>query len=539
MIPRTSTSVATGDTDRLGPWIKRLLAEEQTVAPVAQFAYESWQGLNAQERYYRNLIPLTAPEPGQQFAFEVDLDQCSGCKACVTACHRLNGLADGEVWRSVGQLMSAEPSRGFIQTVTTACHHCVDPGCLTGCPVLAYEKDSVTGIVRHLDDQCIGCQYCVLKCPYEVPQYNKDLGIVRKCDMCHDRLSEGEAPACVQGCPNAAIQIRIVDQATITNGIGPETRLVPGAALSSLTRPSTVYLSTREDNLALVPADEDSVVPEKTHWPLVWMLLLTQGSVGVWGFLALAHLVSEPLPSGFWKPAAVFASMIGFTGLAASILHLGKPTRAWRAFLGWRRSWLRREIIVFGGYASACTGSLVMPEHVPPLFVFGVGIAAVGASVMVYVDTGRPWWRLGTVAARFLGTVVSLGGVICLTVLLCTEFAFEAGGRQLAGTMAFGVALAACVKIVCERLVLRQPVHASARTLIRYQLAGAARCRVWGGLLGMVALFVWSGAVRSGYPMGNVLLFSALGAVFASEIAERVLFFRLALALSMPGGIRT
>ena len=43
-------------------------------------------------------------------------------------------------------------------------------GCLNGCPVLAYEKDPVTGIVRHLDDQCIGCQYCMLKCPYDVPQ---------------------------------------------------------------------------------------------------------------------------------------------------------------------------------------------------------------------------------------------------------------------------------------------------------------------------------------------------------------------------------
>jgi len=101
------------------------------------------------------------------------------------------------------------------------------------------------------------------------------------------------------------------------------------------------------------------------------------------------------------------------------------------------------------------------------------------------------------------------------------------------------VALAACVKIVCEVAMLRRPVHASARTLIKIQLAGAARWRLWGGLLGIVALLVWSWALQAGYPLGNVLLFSALGAVLASEIAERVLFFRLALALSMPGGIRT
>jgi ferredoxin len=83
-------------------------------------------------------------------------------------------------------------------------HHCVDPACLSGCPVLVYDKYPATGIVRHLDDQCIGCQYCVMKCPCEVPRYSARRGIVRKCDMCGNRLSQGEAPACVQACPSAS-----------------------------------------------------------------------------------------------------------------------------------------------------------------------------------------------------------------------------------------------------------------------------------------------------------------------------------------------
>src|SRR6185436_14133059 len=98
----------------------------------------------------------------------------------------------------------------FRQTVTSACHHCVDPACLNGCPANAYEKDPVTGVVSHLDDQCIGCSYCTLTCPYEIPVFNDRLGIVRKCDMCTGRLEAGEAPACVQGCPNSAIAIRVV-----------------------------------------------------------------------------------------------------------------------------------------------------------------------------------------------------------------------------------------------------------------------------------------------------------------------------------------
>ena len=167
--------------------------------------HESFQG-----RYYSARMPVSLPGPGEQLAFEVDLDNCSGCKACVAACHTLNGLDDDEAWRSVGLLQGGTSALPVLQHITSACHHCLDPACLHGCPVNAYEKDPVTGIVKHLDDQCIGCQYCILKCPYDAPKYNKKLGIVRKCDMCSDRLTSGEAPACAQACPTQAIRISVV-----------------------------------------------------------------------------------------------------------------------------------------------------------------------------------------------------------------------------------------------------------------------------------------------------------------------------------------
>src|ERR1044071_186848 len=156
-------------------FLDELLDEQQTLTAVQRFADKhDRHEVPAQAKYYRDLIPLAKPRPGEQYAFTVDLDKCSGCKACVTACDSLNGLDEGEMWRGVG-LLIAEPAApsaiSLHQHVTTACHHCVEPGCADGCPVLAYEKDPVTGIVRHLDDQCIGCQYCVMKCPYDVPKY--------------------------------------------------------------------------------------------------------------------------------------------------------------------------------------------------------------------------------------------------------------------------------------------------------------------------------------------------------------------------------
>src|SRR5215212_8730671 len=81
-----------------------LLREQQSTA-VEKFS--QWHDRDSpplQERYYRDLIPLNAPGAGEQYAFEVDLDACSGCKACVAACHNLNGLEDDELWRRVGAL---------------------------------------------------------------------------------------------------------------------------------------------------------------------------------------------------------------------------------------------------------------------------------------------------------------------------------------------------------------------------------------------------------------------------------------------------
>ena len=159
-----------------------------------------------------------------------------GCKACVVACHSRFGLDDDDSWRDVGKIRSSSTSEQ--QTVTSACHHGAEPACLSGCPVGAYEKGADTGIVRHLDDQCIGCEYCSLKCPYDVPKYNKELGIVRKCDMCHDRW-RGRLRR-VQSCPNGAIHIELVSKDEIYQKLNKARRLLRRVSLR-LHIPTTRY----------------------------------------------------------------------------------------------------------------------------------------------------------------------------------------------------------------------------------------------------------------------------------------------------------
>ncbi len=134
--------------------VDALLQAQRTLTAVERFAAreESKDSPDApQARYYRDLVPLERPRPGEQYAFEVDLDRCTGCKACVSACHTLNGLDDHELWRTVGLLHGGSAAAPAQQTVTTSCHHCLEPACLLGCPSQAYEKHPHTGIVMHLD----------------------------------------------------------------------------------------------------------------------------------------------------------------------------------------------------------------------------------------------------------------------------------------------------------------------------------------------------------------------------------------------------
>jgi formate dehydrogenase iron-sulfur subunit len=510
--------------------IDELLDEQQLVTAVTRFAqkHESAES-PLQSRYYRDLIPLAAPSSGEQYAFEVDLDKCSGCKACVAACHSLNGLEPGESWRSVGLLISDEPAAPFQQTVTTACHHCIDPACLNGCPVLAYEKDPLTGIVRHLDDQCIGCQYCVLKCPYEVPRYSSRLGIVRKCDMCANRLAVGEAPACVQSCPSAAIRITVVSQ-EVMRVESTTTSFLPASPDPAYTVPATRFVSAKGLPATVRAGDSEVVRPAAPHWPLVIMLVLTQAGIGALWFEGIFTNVSAPAPAAqkFIGAALIFA------GLGASILHLGRPLQAWRAFTGVRRSWLSREILAFNILSLSvllhlAAGALPSFSYRLAALVFCslTGAAALLCSMMVYIDTPREFWRWPQTASRFLGTTLLLGAA--------AGALFQPARPFLYGT----IATVAFLKLAGEMTFFRHLSDATLTALRRsakLMIADLSRVTAFrfGSLAAAMLLSVWLCVSKTPAATSTTLFLFAL--LLASEVAERLLFFRAVAQPKMPGG---
>jgi formate dehydrogenase iron-sulfur subunit len=546
------------------PLLEEYLREQQTLGAAERFAQHHADASSpAQERYYRDLMPTTTPAAGQQYAFQVDLDLCTGCKACVTACHNLNGLDEGETWRAVGLLHGGTAATPVKLSVTTACHHCLDPACMSGCPVGAYEKDPTTGIVKHLDDQCIGCQYCTFTCPYGVPQYSASRGIVRKCDMCSDRLATGEAPACVQACPNEAIAITIVEAAQALED-AQAGAFLPGAPSPGITVPTTVYKTERALPQNLLPANFYAVKPSEHHAPLVVMLVLTQLSVGAFCVDALARRFLDPdaaLP--LERMHALVAVAVGLAALGASVFHLGRPLYAFRAIVGLRTSWMSREILAFGlfaplaiAYAAASFGHAWLAASLSPATatrlvdalraaVAITGLVGVCCSVLIYHVTRRAFWNASTTGFKFFMTCAVLG--LATTIFTFSATAAATGNAALGVTVSglasplSRVLFAACLtKLVGElaffrRLRDRRQTDAKRAAILMVRDLGNYTATRF-------ALLVSGGLVLPLVSFSAPVSLAAAGASLAllvcGELVERTLFFAAASPPGMPGGLR-
>lgn len=139
-------------------------------------------------------------------AILTDLTLCIGCEACVWACKETHGLSrdDGgkelstETWTSIDRV-------GDL-SIRRQCMHCLDPACVSVCPVGALQK-TAEGPVIYDEDLCMGCRYCMVGCPFGVPTYewHETVPRVRKCIGCYDNaIKEGRQPACTAACPTGA-----------------------------------------------------------------------------------------------------------------------------------------------------------------------------------------------------------------------------------------------------------------------------------------------------------------------------------------------
>jgi formate dehydrogenase iron-sulfur subunit len=148
----------------------------------------------------------------------IDLTRCMGCRGCQVACKQWNERATRETSlngnftnpkqmssdcfthiRFIENEKNGVPVWSFVKD---QCLHCNVPACVSACPVEALKKTE-TGPVVYDYDRCIGCRYCMVACPFQIPKYEWDkiLPWVQKCSFCSERIKDGLEPACIKVCP--------------------------------------------------------------------------------------------------------------------------------------------------------------------------------------------------------------------------------------------------------------------------------------------------------------------------------------------------
>jgi anaerobic selenocysteine-containing dehydrogenase/Fe-S-cluster-containing dehydrogenase component len=187
-----------------------------------------------------------------RLALMIDMDACIGCKSCEAACKQEHGLGPDEYRNQVLWLENeTQPDLAFL---TVTCQHCERPACLRACPVSpkAITKDPVTGVVSVDESRCTGCGECVKACPYGAMGFDAVDHHAVKCDLCADRRSQGEAPACVSVCPAKAIHFgerdSLLEHAEqIEGNILDTNQFLMGPATIYL-KPGTKYPADEGDN---------------------------------------------------------------------------------------------------------------------------------------------------------------------------------------------------------------------------------------------------------------------------------------------------
>jgi formate dehydrogenase iron-sulfur subunit len=490
------------------------------------------------------LIPDRALEEGEQYRFHFNMTKCIGCRSCEVACNEQNGNPADIHWRRVGELEGGVYPDTMRHYLSMGCNHCLDAECARGCPVDAYTKDPVTGIVLHSADACIGCQYCVWNCPYSVPQFNAERGIVGKCDMCHGRLTDGLEPACVNACPEAAIEIEIVNKAAWLENFAQADS--PGMPPAGHTISTTRITLPPQTSVSLERVDSGQIRLEHAHFSLVFMTTLIQAVTGALGIM-LTFGPSQPLP---------LLALLGITAVALniSVFHLGRPAYAWRALKMWRRSWLSREVLLFGlffGALATYTAGvcfLAMPPRwlllahagrLLPIVAFpfmssavesigwvalALGIGGTIASAFIYLVPARPSWNMAHTPLDFLLSALLVGSALPLALTYALSY-LPIHYHSIAYPT-WPTELAACLWLInhAVRLVRLRGSHLfEARAA--YGLLSTPRLRVI--LIASFLLAVFTAAASPHIPM------LALIAAFAGVLAARYLFFVSVVPLSM------
>lgn len=247
-------------------------------------------------------VPISEPDMAQASstltrkttskAVLFDASKCTGCRACETVCRNLNKLPPEPKPidlspRSLTVVKSTQiEENGEVKWLHSKwqCMHCINPTCVTVCPTKALYKTE-EGPVLYDEAGCIGCEYCVVACPFHVPRFDLEGNrVVKKCTFCVDRLENGLEPACVEICKQQAL----------TFG---ERQVVLGKAKEAEAKGAHVYGVNEVGGTSWIYVSD---VPfDKRGFPCVGTVSYREHSLGIWFSQIATMAVGVTLIWGF------------------------------------------------------------------------------------------------------------------------------------------------------------------------------------------------------------------------------------------------
>jgi len=145
----------------------------------------------------------------------VNVSRCNACKSCEIAC-----AVEHSASKDLHQAIQEDPTpraRVSVQqavsfSVPLQCRQCANAPCIALCPTDALYRVDPDSPVLLDEEKCIGCNWCVLACPFGVIQLDEGRKVVIKCDQCFERVQRGQLPACVSACPTGALMFKLLQE---------------------------------------------------------------------------------------------------------------------------------------------------------------------------------------------------------------------------------------------------------------------------------------------------------------------------------------